>query len=181
HLKEEVKASHILMQLKPDATPEDTLKAFNKITDIKKKILAGEDFEKLAKEFSEDPSAKFNGGNLGYFTALQMVYPFEEAAYKTKVGETSPIIRTRFGYHLIKVIDKVNSRGEVEVSHILLRTTKGNEAKVKDHIFEIYDQLKSGRSWDELCKESSEDTNTKNSGGRLRPFGVGALAAVPEF
>jgi peptidyl-prolyl cis-trans isomerase SurA len=181
HLTQEVKASHILIQLKPDATPDDTLKAFNKITDIRKRIFGGEDFEKLAKEFSEDPSAKFNGGSLGYFTAMQMVYPFEEATYKTKVGEITPIVRTRFGYHVIKVVDKKSSRGEVEVSHILLRTAKGDEGKVKDHIFEIYDQLKSGRNWDELCKESSEDTNTKNSGGRLRPFGIGALPSIPEF
>jgi len=181
HLKQEVKAAHILIQVKPDASSEDTLKAFNKISEIRKRVLNGEDFETLAKELSEDPSAKTNGGNLGYFTALQMVYPFEEAAYKTKVGDVSQIIRTRFGYHILKVIDKQNSRGEVEVSHILLRTTKGNEAKVKNQIFDIYDQLKSGRNWDELCKEYSEDTNTKNTGGRLRQFGVGALASVPEF
>ena len=182
HLTQEVKASQILIQLKPDATPVDTLKAFNKISDIKKRITAGEDFEKLARELSEDPSAKYNGGSLGYFTAMQMVYPFEEAAYQTKIGDISSIIRTRFGYHLIKVIDKVPSRGEVEVSHILLRSTKDSEAKAKNLIFEIYDQLKKGRNWDDLCKQYSEDSNTKNSGGRLRPFGVGALAAaVPEF
>ena len=181
HLTQEVKASHILIGLKPDAAPEDTLKAFNKISEIKKRISNGEDFEKLARELSEDPSAKYNGGNLGYFTAMQMVYPFEEAAYKTKIGEISPIVHSRFGYHLIKVLDKTNSRGEVEVSHILLRAIKGNETKNKNQIFEIYDQLKNGRSWDDLCKEFSEDTNTKNAGGRLRPFGVGALASVPEF
>lgn len=181
HLTQEVKASHILIQVKPDATPEDTLRAYNKIADIKKRISSGEDFEKLARELSEDPSAKYNGGSLGYFTAMQMVYPFEEAAFKTTVGETSPIVRTRFGYHLIKVVDKTTARGEVEVSHILLRTTKGEEAKTKNKIFEIYDQIKSGRNWDDLCKEYSEDANTKNVGGRLRPFGVGAIASVPEF
>ena len=181
HLTQEVKASHILIQIKPDATPEDTLNAFNKIADIRKRIIAGEDFEKLARELSEDPSAKYNGGSLGYFTAMQMVYPFEEAAYQTKVNEVSSIVRTRFGYHLIKVFDKRQSRGEVEVSHILLRSTKDNEVKQKNLIFEIYDQLKKGRNWDELCKQYSEDTNTKSVGGRLRPFGVGALASVPEF
>ena len=181
HLTQEVKASHILVQIKPDATPEDTLNAFNKITDIKKRIIAGEDFEKLARELSEDPSAKYNGGSLGYFTAMQMVYPFEEAAYQTKVGDVSSIVKTRFGYHLIKVFDKKPSRGEVEVSHILLRATKDNEAKQKNLIFEIYDQIKNGRNWDDLCKQYSEDGNTKNAGGRLRPFGIGALAAVPEF
>lgn len=181
NLKYDVKASHILIQLKQDATPQDTLKAYNKIIDIKTRIQKGEDFEKLAQELSEDPSAKYNRGNLGYFTAMQMVYPFEKAAYQTKVGEVSPIVRTRFGYHIIKVFDKRNSKGEVEVSHILLRTSKGNEAKTKDHIFEIYDQLKSGRNWNELVKENSEDSNTKNNGGKLRPFGVGALPSIPEF
>ncbi len=78
-------------------------------------------------------------------------------------------------------MDKRASKGEVEVSHILLRSTKDNEAKVKNLIFEIYDQLKKGRNWDELCKQYSDDGNTKNAGGRLKPFGVGALAAVPEF
>jgi peptidyl-prolyl cis-trans isomerase SurA len=181
HLTQEVRASHILIQMKPEATPEDTLTAFTKITDIRKRIMAGEDFEKLARELSDDPSAKYNGGSLGYFTAMQMVYPFEEAAYQTKVGDVSSIVRTRFGYHIIKVFDKKPSRGEVEVSHILLRSTKDNEVKVKNQIFEIYDQLKKGRGWDELCKQYSDDSNTKNAGGRLRPFGVGALAAVPEF
>ncbi len=177
----EIKAAHILIMVKQDATFADTLAASHKIADLRQRALKGEDFEKLAKEFSEDPSAKVNGGSLGYFTALQMVYPFEEAAYRTSVGEISQVIRTRFGYHIIKVLDRRPSQGEVEVSHILLRTTKGNEAKIKNTVFEIYDQLKGGRKWEELCKEYSEDTNTKNIGGRLKPFGVGALASVPEF
>ncbi|MGC4021950.1 MAG: peptidylprolyl isomerase [Cyclobacteriaceae bacterium] len=179
-LTQEVKASHILILLKPDASPEDTLKAFNKISEIRKRVMAGEDFEKLARELSEDPTAKTNGGNLGYFSVFQMVYPFEEAAYKTKVGEISPVVRSRFGYHIVKVLDKKASRGEVEVSHILIRG-KSNDAKSKNLIFEAYDQLKSGRKWDELCKEYSDDTNTKNSGGKLRQFGIGVFASVPEF
>ena len=180
-LGEEVKASHILISIKQDPSPADTLEAYQKIFDIKNKLMAGSDFQTLAKELSQDPSAKTNGGDLGYFTAMQMVYPFEQAAYSTKVGEISPIVRTRFGYHILKIQDRRKSKGEVEVSHILLRTGTSNDGKIKNSIFEIYDQLKGGRNWDELCKEFSEDTNTKNSGGRLRPFGVGALASVPEF
>lgn len=180
-LTEEVRASHILINAKPDATPADTLAAWQRVAQIRERIIKGEDFEKLARELSEDPSGKYNGGDLGYFTALQMVYPFEEAAYKTNVNEVSPITRTRFGYHLVKVRDRKAARGEVEVSHILLRTGAGNDAAVKNKMFDIYDQLKAGRSWDELCKEFSEDPNTKNTGGKLRPFGVGAMASVPEF
>lgn len=181
NLTQEVRASHILISLKPDAFPSDTLAAYQKITDIKKRIVAGEDFEKLARELSEDPSAKYNGGDLGYFTAMQMVYPFEKAAYQTHVGQVSNIVRTRFGYHLIKVVDKKAARGEVEVSHLLLRTDNGKGTKAKSTIFEIYEQLKAGRAWNDLCKEFSEDANTKDAGGKLRPFGVGALASVPEF
>lgn len=179
-LTEEIRAAHILVALKPDATPADTTIAYQKILHLKSRVLAGEDFEKLARELSEDPSAKYNGGDLGYFTALQMVFPFEDAAYKTPVGELSDIVRTRFGYHLIKVKDRKPTRGEVEVSHILIRSAR-DEAKVKNTIFSVYDQLKGGRSWDDVCQEYSEDTNTREAGGRLKPFGVGALSSVPEF
>jgi len=180
-LTEEVNAAHILITVKPDATPADTLIAWKRIVEIKKRIEAGEDFEKLAAELSEDPSAKYNYGDLGFFTALQMVYPFEEAAYNTSVGNISSIVRTQFGYHLLNVKARKPARGEVEVSHILLRTGTGNDEKVKNTIFSLYDQLKAGRNWDEVCKENSEDGNTKETGGRLRPFGVGALPSVPEF
>lgn len=180
-LTEEVKASHILVMVKPDALPSDTLVAYEKITQARQRVLQGESFEKVAGEISEDPSAKYNFGSLGYFTAMQMVYPFEEAAYTTKPGEISSIVRTQFGYHIIKVYDRKPARGEVEVSHILLRASSPDDSKIKGKIFDVYDQLKAGRNWDEVCKENSDDAATKNSGGRLRPFGIGALASVPEF
>ncbi|MEY4930107.1 MAG: hypothetical protein RI909_831 [Bacteroidota bacterium] len=180
-LTEEVKASHILITVKPDASPADTLIAYQKINQARGRVLQGESFEKVAAEVSEDPSAKYNFGNLGYFTAMQMVYPFEEAAYTIKPGEVSSIARTQFGYHVIKVFGRQPARGEVEVSHILLRTSSPDDAKAKGKIFEVYDQLKAGRNWDEVCKEFSDDAATKNTGGKLRPFGVGALPSVPEF
>jgi peptidyl-prolyl cis-trans isomerase SurA len=179
-LKEEVKASHILVNVAVDASPEDTTKAFQRISAIRQRIINGEDFQKLASELSEDPSAKSNAGDLGYFTTMQMVFPFETAAYNLKPFEVSNPVRSRFGYHLIKLYDRQPARGEVEISHILLRS-ENNDSKIKSKIFEIYDQLKAGKSWDELCLEFSEDANTKNVGGRLRPFGIGALASVPEF
>jgi peptidyl-prolyl cis-trans isomerase SurA len=177
-LQEEVNASHILVMVAADAPPTDTARAYERIQAIRQRLTAGEDFATVARATSEDPSAASNGGNLGYFTAMQMVFPFEDAAYKLRPGELSPPVRTRFGYHLIKLHHRQPARGEVEVSHILLR---GTEPKVRNKAFEIQDQLKKGRPWDELCKEFSEDAATRESGGRLRPFGVGALSAVPEF
>lgn len=180
-MKVEVRASHILVSLKPGATPADTLAAYNMIVGFRERALQGEDFATLARQFSTDPSTKPNGGDLGYFTVMQMVYPFEEAAYQLKTGELSYPVRTRFGYHLVKVTDRRIARGEVEVSHIILRTGTSDDKKVKAKIFEINNQLQGGRPWDELCKEYSDDQATRNTGGRLRPFGVGALAGVPEF
>lgn len=181
-MKEEIRASHILIKLKPDAAPADTLAAFKKILDLREQALKGADFSALASSYSEDESAKFNKGDLGYFSALQMVYPFESAAYATAPGSVSQPIRTTFGYHIIKVFERRPSSGEIEVSHIMIRTgeSKDNE-KSKNTIFEIYDQLQNGVSWNELCRQYSEDPSSKDNGGRMRPFGRGMMAAVPQF
>jgi len=181
-LKEEVHASHILIKVKPDASPEDTLAAYKKIAELRNRAMAGEDFAKLAYESSEDPSARMNKGDLGYFTALQMVYPFESAAYQTPKGETSQPFRTSFGYHILKVYDKRPARGQVEVSHIMIRTGENKDnTQSKNKIFEIYDELQKGVNWNELVQQNSEDLSSKNNGGKLRPFGVGEMSSAPEF
>lgn len=180
-LKEEVRVSHILIGMRENPTPADTLEAYDRILDIKEKLRGGADFGEMAKQYSEDPSAKTNKGDLGYFTALQMVFPFESAAYRAAAGKLTGPVRSRFGYHLILVTDRHPSRGEVEVSHIMIRTNQRDEEKSKNIIFNIYDQLMAGASWDELCRQYSEDQNSKENGGRLRAFGVGAMASVPEF
>ncbi len=181
-LKEEVNASHILIALKPDASPADTLVAYKKILELRRRVLAGEDFGDLAAQYSEEPGARTTKGNLGYFTAMQMVFPFEQAAYLTPVGQVSQPVRTQFGYHIVKVLDRQPARGEVEVSHIMIRAGDGVDGQTaKNRIFDVYDKLQKGMDWDEVCGEYSEDLSTKDKGGRLRPFGVGAMNSVPEF
>ena len=118
-LQKEVKAAHILILADENASPEDTLKAYKKIQDIKHRIDKGENFEELAFQLSEDPSAKENKGNLGWFSVFRMVYPFESAAFKTPKGNISLPVRTRFGYHLVKVNDVRDNRGQVTVAHIM--------------------------------------------------------------
>jgi peptidyl-prolyl cis-trans isomerase SurA len=183
-IKNEVKAKHILVRTPTVATPKDTLEAYAKIKNIREKILKGEDFEKVAVEFSEDPSAKAdpasgregNKGNLGYFSAFRMVFPFEDAAYKTKVGEVSAPFKTRFGYHILQVDSVRLSKGEVEVAHILItdKTEKGENL-----INEVYDKLQKEEQFKTLALKYSDDEGTKSKGGVLRKFGTGVM--VKEF
>jgi peptidyl-prolyl cis-trans isomerase SurA len=181
-MQEEVRAAHILINCKLDASPADSLAAWNKTIEIKNRALAGEDFASLAALYSEEPNASISKGDLGYFTAMQMVFPFENAAYTAKKGDIVGPVRTKFGYHVLKIYDRKPSRGEVEVSHIMIRTEQGQDAaKAKNLIFEIYDQLRGGVVWNDLCKQYSEDQSSKNNGGKLRPFGVMTMASVPEF
>ena len=190
--KQEVKASHILITLAEDATPQDTLRARQKVDSLRTLAQNGASFAMLAEQYSNDPSAATNGGDLGYFTALQMVYPFENAAYRTEVGSISPIIRTRFGYHIIKVHDKRPSKGKVKVAHIMLRASEesalggtapgGNasggaatDSSTQQKIQQIYEQLRRGEDWDELTERFSEDVTTRSSGGELPYFGTGNM------
>jgi peptidyl-prolyl cis-trans isomerase SurA len=170
--KNEIRASHILIRLPRNYKPEDTLKAYKKITEIRNRILKGEAFDKVAKETSEDPSAKTNGGDLGYFYAFRMVYDFEEVAYNTKEGDVSEPFRTRFGYHIVKRTGTRLSEGEREVAHILV--TDGTEVG-KARIDSVYAKLKNGEDFAALAKKYSNDTNSKNRGGRLAKFGAGRM------
>ena len=102
---EQVRVSHILIKVSPKADKAEKKKARKKIEKIQTRLKNGEDFTMLAKKFSEGPSAS-NGGDLGYFGHGRMVKPFEKVAFGLKPGEVSDITETRFGYHLIKLIDK---------------------------------------------------------------------------
>ncbi|MCC5929483.1 MAG: peptidylprolyl isomerase [Cyclobacteriaceae bacterium] len=170
----QIDASHILIQIK-DAS--DTLEAYHLINEIKRRAMQGENFETLARQYSQDPSASQNGGRLGYFSAFQMVYPFESAAFKTNVNNISEIIKTRFGYHILKVHDKRPNPGQVQVAHIYLR--QGNdpsaEAVIEKKARQIFEKLSSGDSWDAICLQFSEDQRTKNQGGVLPFFGTGEM------
>jgi len=179
----EVRASHILIKLNPDATPADTVEAYNKAMEIRRRIMNGENFEVVARGSSDDPSVKNNGGDLGYFTVFQMVYPFETAAYTTRVNDVSMPVRTRFGYHIVKVTDKRQAQGEVKVAHIMLAVPRESgpevEKQKKQLINEIYHKIKQGNDFAQLAMEYSDDKGSGRNGGELPWFGVGRM--VPEF
>ncbi|WP_130274207.1 peptidylprolyl isomerase [Cecembia calidifontis] len=182
-MKEVVKASHILLQFPNNASREDTIAVFRMAQKLKAEAEAGADFNELALEYSDDPSAKENKGSLGYFTALQMVHQFEDAAYSLGIGEISDPILTNFGYHIIKVEDRKPNPGEIKVSHILVRTQAGDpvsEERALRKIGEIYSELQKPESvWEDVCRIYSEDLGSKNSGGALPWISLGTV--IPEF
>ena len=183
--QEEVRARHILVSCSAQANPADTLKARKRANAMRTRILNGEDFEAVAlsKAGSDDPSVRDNGGDLGWFSAFQMVYPFEEAAYTTAVGDLSPIVRTRYGYHFLEVTGRRDARGEIRAAHIMIRTKEGaDDATLKaaeERINSITDLLSNGIPWEELALKMSEDASTASKGGELPWFGTGKM--VEDF
>ncbi|MCB0480307.1 MAG: peptidyl-prolyl cis-trans isomerase [Flavobacteriales bacterium] len=183
-MQEDVDASHILIRIPAVPTPADTLKAWKKVNSLKSKIKnPAKDFENLAKENSEDPTASENGGSLGYFSAFQMVYPFETAAYTTPIGQVSDIVRTSYGYHLVYVKDRRPARGEIHVAHIMVQLEPTDSGKVlldkEQKANEIYGKLLAGEDFAELAKQFSDDRGSAANGGDLPWFGTGRM--VEEF
>jgi peptidyl-prolyl cis-trans isomerase SurA len=175
--KNEIRASHILIKLPRNFKAEDTIMPYAKIIAARNRVLAGEPFEKVAKEVSEDPSAATNGGDLGYFSAFKMLYDFEDAAYKTSLGDVSELFKTRYGYHFIQKTGNRTSKGDIQVAHILIADTSANG---KIQIDEVFSKLTNGVNFNTLAKQYSNDINTKDKGGVLPRFGSGRMVKTFE-
>ena len=182
HMQWDIRASHILIKCSENASAADTLKAYKRAQDIRKRALK-EDFNKLARETSEDPSANQNNGDLGYFTAFSMIYDFEKVAYTTDIGVVSPVFRTRYGYHILKVFDRRPSPGEIRASQILVSIPQNAvNATVKakhDQAQMIADSLNAGADWSQMVQRYSDDRSTKHKDGDLQWFGTGVM--VPDY
>lgn len=193
-IQNDVRVSHILVKLSPYANPKDTLKAYNKALEIRKKLLNGADFAKLAIEMSDDNSARDqntadgrlipgNGGDLGYFNVFNMLYDFETAAYNLNVGDISLPVRTPVGYHIIKLTEKHPAIYRFKIAHILLmyppNATTQDKESIKAKADSIYKEILSGADFAELANLHSEDKGSANKGGELpwlTPFRL-----VPSF
>jgi len=192
----DVRASHILIMLDANATPEDTLVAYNKIVKIREEIVAGKDFAEAAIEYSDDPSAKDreaipnqqrfrpgNKGDLGYFTVFNMVYPFENAAYKTAVGTVSNPVRTQYGYHLLEVTDKKEALGTAQVAHIFIplkmEATDEEIQQAQEKINNIYQKIIEGMTYEDAVVAYSEDKGSAKNKGQLSKFTSNRV--VPQF
>jgi len=193
-LQYDIRASHIMIALPENVADNDSIAvaAYKKLQDIRKQAKSGADFAELARKYSDDPSARDmkatrnqparrgNGGDLGYFTAFYMVYPFETAAYNTPVGEISEPIRTRYGYHIIYVTDKIPALGNIHVEHINIKPVKGDTAAARKKIDEVLAQINSGAiSFEDAAKKYSDDRGSADKGGELPWFEVSRME--PDF
>jgi len=170
--KYEVNVSHVLIRIEEDNN--DTIDVYNNILKLRNPLLKNH-IDSLIKNHYNGKALIVE--DLGYFSAFKMIYKFENVAYNTKIGEVSMPFRTRFGYHIIKVIDKRNSLGEVNVAHIMVYKNKPGS---KEKIYNLYDSIRKGSNFESLAKKYSEDKNTSFKGGRLNPFSSGQLNSI-EF
>jgi len=183
-MKEDRHVAHITIMAPAAMAPQDTLRIYQRMDSIYNALTAKKaDFAEMAKLYSEDKGTRDRGGDIGFMTALQTIYPFENAVYSTEPGKVSRPFRTQLGYHIIKVIEKRPARGEAQVAHILVYTPKsrGEEGitAARKRIDSIKAAIKAGTPFEDLVKQYSEDRHTRNDGGVMK-ITVGKVAPVFE-
>ncbi len=172
--KDEVRASHILINLPENATPQDSIFAYQKADSVIAKLKAGEDFGEVAMQYSMDRTVKSNRGDLYYFTAGMTVPEFEDAVYEMSVGDYSKKpVRTMFGLHIIKLTDRKPRTESVKISHILIQDKRDSIGNVIDSVatyqkaLDVYNKAKGGDSFESLVQQYSEDAGSKVQNGDL--------------
>ena len=175
HFSQDCEVSHILIKTEG----EDTIEAYNKAIEAIKRLNAGEEFGKVADELSADQSVARNHGYLGWFTALQLVWPFEKAMYDLPLNVVSTPIKSDYGYHIIKVHNRRPAWGQVNARHIMKmcndRMTKEMQDKKYQEMVDIKKRLDAGEDFATLAKELSDDKASAQKGGDLGWFGIGRM------
>jgi len=172
---------HIMLTPDPKEMGKDSTMLMAKLEEIRQRALKGEDFGKLAKEFSVDKSFPDNPGMIGWVIAGQINdKAVEDGIFQTPIGGISPVIRSKYGYHVLRIATERPSQGTVTVSHILIKTPKdatpADIAKGKAKIDSIAALIKSdAATFEEMAAKFSEDKGTAGKEGRLEPFTTGKM------
>lgn len=176
HFSQDCEVSHILITSKEG---EDTIVAYNKAIEAIKRLNAGEEFGKVADEMSADQSVTRNHGYLGWFTALQLVWPFEKAMYDLPLNQISTPIKSDYGYHIIKVHNRRAAWGQVNARHIMKVCNENMSEEIKNKKYqemaEIKKRLDAGEDFATLAMELSDDKASAQKGGDLGWFGIGRM------
>lgn len=167
-MKYEVRSSHIQVKIPEDASPSDTLTAYKRAMRIRSRLLKGEDFATVAKMTSDDNSAKTNGGDIGYISVFQAVYPYESFIFNNEVGKISMPFRTQWGYHVVKVTDKKKVKEDCKLQHIMVAISSEDElAAAQETMDSVYEQLQNGVDFGELSEKFSTDEAIRKKRGNM--------------
>ena len=175
-LKEMVEASHIMIRVTDETSPEDTLAALERMTALRNSVLQGADFGDIAFRHSEDPSANNEmaqqgyRGNLGLFGAGRMIKEFEDWAYGTPVGEISPVFRSPYGYHMVQVHSREPAVANIRVSHIMARvegTTPEDTLAAIEKLRGFKERIAGGEGFDAIATHFSQERNSAVRGGDI--------------
>ena len=175
--RKEINASHIFMPVSNDATPAEEDKIYRQLLTIRKTAIENANFTDLAKTYSKDTKTALNGGDLGWFSVFNLIYPLEIAVYATPKDSVSMPVRSKSGFHLFKVNDIRPNSGTVKVQHIWKLTTPDMSQEQLKGIYNLLDSVRSrilvGAKFEDMARQYSDDINSKNDGGILPSFGIG--------
>jgi len=173
----DIHLAHIFVAIPKTALPADTLRAYKKAKEAFAALKNGREFNATAVEYSEDPFAKKNYGDLGWITVFSLPYELENLAYRTPPGNFSTLYRGRNGYHIFKNLGERKALGKMRAAQILLvfpfNSTDSAKAEVKRRADSIYEALIKGASFSELARKFSGDNLSYQTGGEMPEFGVG--------
>jgi len=175
--KLEINASHILIAIPEDATPNDTSYAYGQLIEARNRFLKGEDFDELSNEYSTISEGRSMGGALGYFSTGWAIKPFEDVAFSTPKGEVSMPFRTQFGYHILLVKDTRERKRDRFVSHIYFNARATDESGVDSMrvlASNVYDKLNKGADWKTTVQEYTQDQRSAEYDGQIGWINYGA-------
>ncbi|HWB93469.1 MAG TPA: peptidylprolyl isomerase [Puia sp.] len=182
--QKDLRVAHILIPFPKNALPVDTLKAYEKAKAAYAALRKGRKFSEVAMEYSEDPSVKINGGDIGWITVFTLPYELETLAYSTPRGQFSKPFRTKGGYHIFRVEGERKALGRIRIAQILLSFPPSSTLAIQDAIRRkadsLYDQLQRGADFAMLARAYSGDNLSYQSGGELPEFGIGRYDAAFE-
>ena len=170
-MKTDRRVAHILVSVTPPGSPKDTLAAYNEAIKLSQQIKSGDNFEQLARQYSDDRNTSAQGGEIGYLQAMlpSGYYSMETAIYTLQKGQVSEPVRSPLGYHIIKLLDVRPARGEMEAAHLLIRksTDQNKNAQAKRLADSLFQVLQKGVNFEGLAAQYSEDRQTAPRGGNI--------------
>jgi peptidyl-prolyl cis-trans isomerase SurA len=182
--QKDIRLAHILIALPKNASPADTLKAFNEASSAYAALKKGHKFADVAKQYSDDPGARTNGGEIGYITVFSLPYELETLAYTTPPGKYSKPYRTKGGYHIFLIENERRSLGRIKVGQILLAfppsPTVASQDALRRKVDSIYTRLQNGADFATMARAYSSDNLSYQTGGELPEFGIGKYDSAFE-